>query len=227
MRPTQGTRCRYQTLNGPKLIFLERGKQMKKLAFALTALAALSLLAPTPGSAQQATLGLYLDNAATTYEQASVAPGLITVYLCMVDHDIAALYGYEYGFTVDGTAVVTTVTNQGNGPIDVGGNTVPNNHIVGLASPMSTTPVTVVAEISVFVMDGTVTYFTLHGAEPNSVPGSVTPALLLAGDQIVRAGVSGWDADLQEPTVCLSINEVDTVVATDEITLDGIKSLYR
>lgn len=200
---------------------------MKKLAFALTALAALSLLAPTPGSAEQATLGLYLDADAQTYEVASLAAGLHTVYVCMVEHDVVALYGYEWGFSVTGTGgMVTAVTNLGTGPIDVGADPT-YDHIVGLASPMTCDPVTVIGQIGVFMMNTEPLYFTLHGASTNSVPGSNTPSLLLDSDRIIRAGTSGWDESLQEPTICLSINEVGTVVATDEVTLDGIKSLYR
>lgn len=201
---------------------------MKKLAFALSALAALTLLAPTSGIAQDppfGTMGIYFDTDATVYEMTSAAYAQVPAYVCVVDHGFDNLFGYEFGYTIDGNHTVISVAMQGSGPIDVGG--VAGNHIVGLAAPMVADPVTVVCILTVFVLDDQPITFTLTGAEPNSVVGSVTPAVLLAGDAIKRCGTSGWDADAGMPTICAAINGTDPVIAVDQTSLDAVKSLYR
>jgi len=197
---------------------------MKKLAFALSALAALTLLAPTSGIAAQGTLGVYFDTDATIYETTSTPYVQVSAYVSVVAHDFDNIFGYEFGYTIEGAHTVTGTLLQGSGPIDVGG--AAGNHIVGLASPMVADPVTVVCIINIFVLDTNPIFITLTGASPNSVPGSNTPAVLLAGDVIARCGVSGWDPVNELPDRCAAINGTG-IVSVDQTSLDAVKSLYR
>ena len=64
------------------------------------------------------------------------APAFTSVpaHVVILNPTFDAVYGYEFGFHIEGNHMVVSVELNGVGPIDVGGGT--GNHIVGLASPM-------------------------------------------------------------------------------------------
>ena len=199
---------------------------MKKLLFAMSALAALTLLAPTPSSAEYGYMGFFFDMDATVYESAAAPYEIHDMYILLYEHEFTAVKGYEFSFTIEPAAnrTITGVSFQGAGPIDVGG--VVGNHIVGLAAPLPTTAVTHLATVSVFVLSGDPLEFTLKGSDPNSVFGEVVPAVLLEGDAIRSVGTPAWDEGAGMPGVCAIMNGTG-VIASDEASWDEVKSLYR
>lgn len=164
-------------------------------------------------------MGIYFDLTADTYEYWTTPYVIVPAFVILTHPTFDAVYGYELGFTIEGNYVLSGVTLAGTGAIDVGG--LEGNHIVGLATPLPTTEATRLMTLNVFVLDSNPLYFTLHGALPNSVPGSEVPALLLAGDTIIPTCVSAGPGN-----VCAIINGTG-VVATDETSLDALKALYR
>jgi len=168
-------------------------------------------------------MGVYFDLTADTYELAAGPYMSTPTYVMLTNPDFDALYGYEYTLTVEGNASILATVLAGTGPIDVGNDA--GEHIVGLASPMAVTPATVITTLTVFNLDTNPIHFTLSGALPNSVIGSNTPALLLAGDVIVAAGTSSYMDGT--PMVNAAINDAGAVVAVDEASWDQVKSLYR
>lgn len=169
-------------------------------------------------------MGFYFDANADVYEYATAPYVVVPTHVVLTMPDFAAVYGYEFGYSIVGNHMVSATTLMGPGPIDVGGG--PGNHIVGLAGPLATGEATVLTTLSIFVLDANPIHFTLTGATPNSVVGSNTPAVLLEGDVILATGVSSWDEASSAPTVCAMINDTG-VVATEEASWDQVKSLYR
>ncbi len=167
-------------------------------------------------------IGFYFDLSADYYnirvEPFTTVPAHVIVTLPHFD----ALYGYEFGFQIEGSHIVTNVMLMGTGPIDVGG--APGNHIVGLAAPIVTSEATLLATVNVFVLDGGEVLLTMTGATPNSVPESNMPAVLLAGDEILPVDNPCTFPD-GTSYPCAVINPAP--FATDEATWGAVKSIYR
>ncbi len=165
-------------------------------------------------------MGFYFDTEADN--PCATVPAFTTVpmYLVMTNMTSDALYGFEVGYTIEGNAMVLSTEFDNPSIIDVGQ---PGNHIVGFGSPTMTAPVTFLATLSVMNMDaalGTIG-FTMHGTNPSSMDPAY-PVILLAGGELLSVGLSaenGYGAE---------INGAECgVVATDDVSFDGIKSLYR
>lgn len=167
-------------------------------------------------------MSIYFDTNADTWTVWTTQFSIVPFHIILTNPDFAALYGYEFGFDVDGNATIMSVTLYGDGIIDVGGN--PTNHIIGLSGPMPTAPATVLATVQVFLLDPLPTYLTLEAAQPSSVYTN-TPAVLLANDEILPIRPSAWDTSAGAPLVCAMIN--DGEFAVDEATWDQVKALYR
>lgn len=198
---------------------------MKKLVVLILASLFVANVAMAVVDPDTNSMGFYFDLTADNYELSLAAPGSFPAYIILTNPDFDAVYGYEFGFEVVGNMMVMNVINNGTGPIDVGGGV--GNHIVGLASPLAATPATLIATVNIFAMDTGSIAMTLKGATPNSVPGSVTPAVLLAGDVIMAAGLSAGIGEDGLPNVCATVNDPGRVVATDEVSIDAVKALYR
>lgn len=214
--------------------FPRKGKEMKKLLFALSALAALTLLAPAPGSAYDNILGIMftdpaaysVDNPLVSYTTGT-AVGLVQAYVVLINPSVGAVYGYEMGFTTGGGAhLVVSYQSAGPNPIDVGGGL--GNHIVGFAGPMAITPggATLLGTINVFYQDVTPVTITLAGTSPSSLLGEWAgyPAILGPSDLIVIGGTS---TAFGEVTGVINSADGSEIVATDEVSWDSVKSLYR
>ncbi|MBU8870787.1 MAG: hypothetical protein KOO60_07985 [Gemmatimonadales bacterium] len=201
---------------------------MKKLLFALSALAALTLLAPVSGFADfegEGAMGIYFDADAEVYETTGAPYTEVAAYVMMKNTNVEGIWGYEFGFVVEGNYIAPSIALNGTGPIDVGGEL--GNHIVGLAAPITVTPATLLATIGVLPMDALPIHYTLTGATPNSWVGSNTPNIVAPpGDVLVKCAVSAWDVALVEPAICAMLNDTG-VVASDEASWDSVKSLYR
>ncbi len=167
-------------------------------------------------------MGVYFDANADVYET-TAAVGFCETHIMLTNSEFGAIYGYEFGYVIDGAHMVSGTALIGAGPIDVGGG--PGNHIVGLAAPLATGEATILTTLTIFVMDANPIAITLKGALPNSMEGSVLPNIVAPpGDVLVGCPSSAWlDGN---PSVCAMINGTG-VVATDDASWDGVKSLYR
>lgn len=187
----------------------------------------LILMVPTTASAvvdpDVNKMSIYFDLNADEYELWAAPATAVPFHVILTNPDFDALYGYEFGFDVDGGAVVMTVTLHGDGTIDVGGGT-PGNHIVGLAAPLATTEATLLATVQVFMVDYNAVLLTLTAAQPSSVDTN-TPAALLANDVIEPIWTSAWDPSEGAPAVCAWINYEP--FAVEEATWDQVKTIYR
>ncbi len=171
-------------------------------------------------------MGIYFDMNADTYEFAAAPYAIYPAYVMLTNPDFGAVYGYEFGYDIQpaGAFTVTGTVLAGNGPIDVGGGA--GNHIVGLASPMATSEATLIATLNIFVLNADPISFELKGAVPNSIIGSKAPAVLMEGDAIMATGLSAGFAEDGSTQICAYINGAG-VVATDEVSMDAVKALYR
>jgi hypothetical protein len=200
---------------------------MKKLVVLILASLLVANIASAVVDPDTNSMGFYFDLNADVYEFVAAPYAIYPCYVMLTNPDFDAVFGYEFGYDVAplGAFTITGTVLNGTGAIDVGG--APQNHIVGLAAPIATSAATLIATVNVFVLSAEPLSFTLHGATPNSIPGSVAPSLLLAGDQIIPTGLSaGFDEITGLPNVCAFVNGTG-VVATDEASWDQVKSLYR
>ena len=173
-------------------------------------------------------MGFYFDVNADVYEYSTASYVVVPVHVILTRPDFDIIYGYEFSYEIIGNAMVSSRSFYGpylNDPDIVAGWEIsPGNfRVTGMAYP--TSPATPLCTLHIFVMDANPSGFELKGAQPNSVPGSVTPTVLLAGDVNVPIGVSAGlvDGDTQ---VCAYING-SGVVASDKASWDSVKSLYR
>ncbi len=165
-------------------------------------------------------MGLYFDMNADNPEVMGALPYSTNVmYLVITNPSFDALYGFEAGYTMEGPGQVLSTVFANPQALNVG---TADNMIVGYGSPSVTTPVTLLATISVLYMSSTneAVSFTLHGTNPSSVD-PMYPVVLLANGIESGYGLSAADGP------AAGINLVESVVATDEVTFGGIKSLYR
>lgn len=189
---------------------------MKKLLVLVLAMAiassAFAVVDPDPNS-----LGFYSDLTADTVLVEGAAPNSMhNVYLILTNPTFDGLWGIEYGYDVVGNGFVLSTTFANPSIVDVGS---PGNHIVGFAGPTPTTEATLVSTMSVLFI-GPNWDITLTGTEPSSLNPEL-PTLLLPGSVLMSSGDS---TDIGN--VNFSINGL-APVATDNVSFDPVKSLYR
>lgn len=192
---------------------------MKKLVVLLMAMlvaaSAFAIVDPDPNM-----MGFYFDMDADLPCVDGVAPyAQVPMYLVMTNLTADALYGFEVGYDLVGTGMVLATAFANPSVIDVGQ---PGNHIVGFGSPTMTAPVTLLATLTVMYMDTAMgpLDFMMHGTTPSSINPEF-PVVLLADGELLSVGLSAAVGAVSE------INGGCTVVATDNVSFDGIKSLYR
>ena len=192
---------------------------MKKLLVLVLTMAiagsAFAVVDPDPNS-----VGFYADLTADTVG-ATVDPFSTTpVYVILTMADFDELYGIEYGYEVVGDAVVLATIFANPQALDVGQ---PGNHIVGFGSPTECTEATLIATMNVLYTnaDGAPVTITLTGTEPSSVDPDL-PTLLLANGVLMTSGDS---TDIGN--VNFGMNYALDIVATEPMTIDSVKSLYR
>jgi hypothetical protein len=141
------------------------------------------------------------------------------LYLIVTRPTAAELFGFEAGFTVEGEGMVLGVEFSVENFINVGTN---DNMIVGFGEPLETTQATLLATFSIMYMDTTMgpLDFYLHGSEPSSMD-PLYPVVLLDGGVLQSMGISAAVG----PTA--QFNGGCQVLATDNVSFDSIKSLYR
>lgn len=193
---------------------------MKKMIFLLLSLlvasSAFAVMDEDPN-----TLGMYFDMNANSNCVQGIAPyNSVDMYVILTNPEMPSVGGFEFGYTVDGNVIVLTTVFSGQA-LDVGG---PGNHIVGLGAPLMTSEATVLATMSLLYSDTTMApvYFSLHGTEPSSIDPAL-PTLLFGQGELMTLGTSTLPG-----TFNATINGVcEDVVATEETSLDALKSLYR
>jgi hypothetical protein len=193
---------------------------MKKLLVLVLAMAfagsAFAVVDPDPNM-----VGIYFDMSADTYCTNAAPYGTVPAYLMLTNPDFDALYGFEVGYTFEGNGMVLSTVFANAQALDVGG---PGNHIVGFGAPSDTQPATLLATLSFLYMatDMSPVVFNLMGTDPSSNTEGL-PTMLLAGGQLKTTGFSTIDG-----MYCAVINGVcEDIVDTDDMSFDGVKSLYR
>ena len=213
---------------GSEMDFPRKGKPtMKKLLFAVSALAALSLLAPSTGLAQATNvLSLYADEAATMNNIDGMAPfSQADIYLVVTNpfNDargtaIDFLGGVEFA-VLPTNALVLSIT----WPVDVTDVGTGNNHIVGFGQPLAVT-------------DGMATVCTINFLyqSATSEPGQfmLAPTVPASIEGAMAVLDSGWLGDIvaQMPpyeSFDYMVFGINQMVATDAVTIDAVKALYR
>ncbi len=207
---------------------------MKKLLFAVTALAALSLLAPSTGFADGANnqVGCYTDADMTSPNAVSDPFTNTLVYVVVsnpynhVDspnHDIIAISGIEFRFITSGINHMVTATEWAQpNVLDVGSDA--TGHVAGFADPfiVGEGGYVHVCTKTIFTMEAGVVMVHLGSSESISDPGHMV-VLDSAYDpgHIIRCYPSS--GDYADPV--FSIN--GDIVATENTSFDGIKAMYR
>ncbi len=192
---------------------------MKKLIVLLmvifVATSAFAIVDEDPNS-----MGFYFDTEADVpCVEGATAYSSHTMFLVMTNPDFDNLFGFEAGYDIVGEANVLGLAFTNPQALNVG---TPSNMIVGFGSPTVTSPITTVAVLEVLYMSttGDPLEFYLHGTTPSSIDPAY-PVFLLADGVLLQGGMSVVDG----PTA--QINGGCTVVATESMSFDNVKSLYR
>jgi len=161
-------------------------------------------------------MGLYFDMEADMPVIEAAPYTSHNLYLVMTNMTADTIWGFECAVRHEGTSNIGQFVIANATAIDVGTAGTPN-HIVGFGTPTMVTPVTLLATMSVFYM-GAVDEFFLTGSTPSTISEEF-PVVLLADSGVLSVGMSAAEGP------CAAIGS--EVVATENVSFDGIKSLYR
>lgn len=192
---------------------------MKKLLVLVLAMAiagsAFAVVDPDANS-----VGFYSDLTADTVKMTVDPFSTNNVYVILTMPDFDELFGFEFGYDIDGSVIVLSALFDNPQALDVGG---PGNHIVGFGSPTTTTEATLLATMSVLYTDGASgpATLTLTGTEPSSIMPEL-PTLLLANGVLITGGDSTDIGNIN-----FGFNYDLDIVATEPMSFDSVKSLYR
>ncbi len=189
-------------------------KKLLVLVLAMTvASSAFAIIDPDPNS-----LGFYFDLTADTVEvQDAGINSQHTMYVILTNPTFQNLGGIEYGYVMEGSAFVLSNVWANPQALDIGS---AGNHIVGFGAPTPTTEATLIATMTVLFLDPVAVNFTLTGTVPSSLDPAL-PTLLTDGDVLMSSGDSTDIGNINA-----TINGA-TPVATDPVSFDAVKSLYR
>lgn len=217
---------------GLKNGFSKKGESnMKKLLFAVTALAALSLLAPSTGFAQDTNqIGVYTDEDMTAVNVVGAANEQIWVYVVVsspynfdAGSEILSIGGVEFAFELSGATAMLLATEWAPPQVtDIGTGT---SHICGFGAPLLVGAGGYVSVCSkkVFLMDVSApTYVHLTPADPPSFPGEM---VILDGGFIDLPMVTVYPSSGDYANPVFSFN--GDIVATEAASIDQIKAMYR
>lgn len=191
---------------------------MKKLiVLALTMLMASSAFAVIDPDTNM--IGFYFDTAADV-DCTEAAPFAITpAYIILTNPDFEGLYGIEIAYTIEGNYTNTGTVWANPQVIDVG---TPGNHIAGFGAPTPATEATLVMTLNLFLMDDNPVIFNMSGTTPSSDTETGLPVALIEGEVIRTLGFHTVDGGH-----CAVLNGACDVVATESMSFDSVKSLYR
>lgn len=188
------------------------------LLFVLTARSAVAMLDPRPDR-----ISFYFDAYGETDACRAEAESVVRAFVVLTHPRFDTIYGYEYGWAIDGNALEMTTAFTGiTGGLPPSG---PGWVQAGLAAPRAVTEATLLAITYVLVQDTDPVAFTLAGLPPEVDPTATVPRVLLAGDVVQEILPSAWDESHGVPLVAAVINPVP--VGTTDASWDAVKSLYR
>lgn len=215
---------------------------MKKLLMIVSALAALSLLAPSSSFARNFDkdfpdyMGMFItsvNGVPADYESCTPVAFLqhLTVKIILMNASIASTGAFECGWDVTGgglTAFNTNCTITYAAPgIEVGVNT-PSagtyNIIYGFGAPLALTPFTELASLDVFYLDMVPLDFTLRNANPPSIPG-VLP--VFASADYVTLYPASVIQNGGSATIHFGDANCDVTLPTEDVSWGAVKSLFR
>lgn len=204
---------------------------MKKLLFAVTALAALSLLAPSTGIADTYynQLGVYTDEAKTSsyMDAAQNSFNLLYVVLSNPYNDdsgelLTSIKGFEFKTVIGAEILEIALTWSLPDALDVGGAGGAGNHIVGLGSPVE-------VPANGLITLCTINYMVMNDTVPGLVHFAPATPSSIEGKMVILDANSVWTP--LYPASSTFANPVfgfnTTIVATETVSMDGIKALYR
>ena len=193
---------------------------MKISFFFLLTIMFLASSVPIAFSSDEDVLGFYFDAGAESNCLETTAYVTVPLHLVLTEPAMDAIFGYEFGYSVTGSYLISGTTLMGGSPIDVGG--YQGNHIVGLGVPLAPDGATVLATLSVFVMDDKQIQFDLHGADPPSIPDHPELPVLLLADSTHQNPVLSVPAGIPSARINGLCNP-----ETDNGSWDRVKSLYQ
>lgn len=209
---------------------------MKKLLFAVSALAALSLLAPSTGLAQDVPpewvagknlMSLYSDTAGTSNSLTMTPFTTGSVYLVVHDpynyefagggQDVTSIGGVEFAVYTTGSITIlslawpVTVVDVGTAP----------SHVAGFGTPVTVSNNSALLCTINFFLGGDSGAFQLGPSSPSSVTTWEAMAVLDMADEGI--------CELLPPYLNFDYNVlgVNLEVATESTTIDAVKALYR
>lgn len=194
----------------------------------------LSAVAPVVRAESPGFMSFYFDEEAMIY-QIDANTGPLTIYVCLTEAPFASVQGYEFQYEIFGTPMLMDLTSRGDGAVVADGS---GGYRVDLQQPLAVEPVTVLAELRIFIVEYTPAYLKLSGLDTNPWTELDLPAVILPDGTTQPVCTAAWDSALQEPVYCASINDPITVlldksyecygiVSSEEMTWDAVKSMYR
>lgn len=207
---------------------------MKKLFFAMSALAALSLLAPSSGVAQEYNeIGLFTTSTPTpTNEEACYTgsfPGFFECYLILLNPfnttttmaPIAVVGGYEVHLVLPAGFQITSTTLP---PNSTNFTSPPTFFVSGLINVSGTQALLATLQIGTFSAGGEgLIYFEPVPTSP-SIEGSL--AITDAGDNFVISEAFPASDSLADPVFQINMGAC-TIVDSEDTAWGTVKSLYR
>jgi hypothetical protein len=166
-------------------------------------------------------VGFYFDETADTVTADVASFASIPVYAIFTNPSFDALYGFEFGYAIDGIAMVTGTTYANPQALNVGQG---NNYIVGFGAPTVCSEATLLLTMNIFNTDAAAgpIAFTMTASEPSSNELGL-PTMLAADGLELPVGFSTIDG-----VHCAILNGGgEEVVATEPVSFDSVKSLYR
>ena len=207
---------------------------MRKLFFALSALAALTLLAPSSGFAQATNqVGLYMSTSDLTTDHTDATPFQVIIIYLVISYPY--VYESDYGNVGPGTAIsayegrievpmgetIFSFTPAGDG-IDVG--TLPET-IIGFGTPLTVTDNHCVVGNYVIQTQGAAEtmYYLTPIAVGNSIPNELAMAVDAGNGNADLVAIYPTSSSHELPVFVVNGTPVDT----ESETWGGMKSLYR
>ena len=134
------------------------------------------------------------------------------------------IYGFELGYDLVGPAQILSTTFLNPQALNVGS---PDNMIVGFGTPTETSPITTLATIDILYMstDGEAVQFFLHGTTPSSV-NELYPTILGADSALIQGELNVVAGEGSGGLNFVS-GGIDLPIATESMSFDNVKSLYR
>lgn len=196
---------------------------MKKLVVLMLAMLVAGSAMAQPIDPDPNMLGLYLDEAATMISgPAPVAP--FNIYVVLTNPTVPEVKGVEFGWdVVSGVLYLNGAVTFPVDAVNLGAtDSVSGEVAAGYSAAMPTSTATVMATIPCFHFGGACDIVLRNNSVSPSGSNPLMPCILDGAGDVMMVGLS---ADVGN--VALAIGTSTQVVATEEATLDQVKSLYR